>query len=83
MPTSNGEGYRITIGTLYQQQQEMSARIGELKQTVALMDSRLNTILSENQTLHSRLEKLEGRFNGILVGLGTGLVAGAVALFQI
>jgi hypothetical protein len=47
------------------------------------MDARMNAILGENKDLRGRLEKIESRFNGILVGLGTGLVAGAIALTRV
>jgi hypothetical protein len=81
---SNGNGsYRVTVGVLYEAQQRTTERLGELTKTVALMDARMNAILGENKDLRGRLEKIESRFNGILVGLGTGLVAGAIALTRV
>jgi hypothetical protein len=80
----NGNGsYRVTVGVLYEAQNRTTERLGELTKTVALMDARMNTILGENKELRTRLDKIESRFNGILVGLGTGLVAGAIALTRV
>lgn len=79
----DGNGsYRITIGLLYTQQQEISTRLGALNTTVQLMDSRMNSVLEENKALRSRLEKVEGRLNGVFVGLGTGVIVGAIAFLR-
>jgi hypothetical protein len=79
----NGNGFRVTTGMLYEAQQATGRRIAELTQQIALMDARMNAVLEENKSLMSRIEKLEGRFSGILVGLGTGIIAGAIALFRV
>ncbi len=42
----------------------------------------IRTDVRELASLKDRVEKLEGRFNGVLVGLGTGVVVGLVALFR-
>ena len=39
-------------------------------------------LLEESAKDKSRIDKLESRFNGILVGLGTGIIVGAAALFR-
>ena len=73
---------RLTNKDIYQE-------VVGTKDLVRSMDGRLNSILAENNEIRSdlvvavaRVEKLETRFNGIVIGLGTGAVLGLAALFK-
>jgi hypothetical protein len=90
---TNGEGYRITLGVVYTQQQAMLAAQESLKAdfrvlTVQLENERKERAeerkaQSERETaMKTRVEKLEGRLNGILITLGSGAAVGMIAYFQ-
>lgn len=61
---------------------EVYAEVMATKDMVRDIKNDVRLLVDERNAMRSRVDKLEGRFNGILVGLGTGVVVGAVALLR-
>lgn len=88
---NNGAGFRVTLGTVYTQLGELSARVGDLATNQKLMAADLNRMATDNAELkktladqelrHStELEKVRSRVNGVLIGVGSGMIIGIPAL---
>jgi hypothetical protein len=78
----NGVFVRVTNREIWQE-------LRDTKDQVSAIRSDLSTILKENSDLREdilnqdgRIERLESRFNGVLVGIGTGIVVGLIAVFR-
>ena len=69
-------GFRITLGTIYTQLQEQGRLISSMDKTLALQATENQSLRETIADNRDRLTKLESRFSGILVGLGTGIVLG-------
>jgi hypothetical protein len=68
---------------------DVYAEVIHTKDAVAALRQDMQNMMTENTALRSivtantgRLERLESRFNNILVGLGTGILVGLVAVFR-
>lgn len=78
----NGAGFRVTTGTLFVQIDGLKTEIAGLKTEVAVLSTNMATMLAALATGTVRVEKLEGRFNGMLVGIGVGIATALVAVFK-
>lgn len=88
---TNGEGFRITLGTVYAVLQEQSQRLASMDTALQLQSADITRLTkdyadikaaqSEQSVRHeSDMDKLRSRFNGILIGIGTGVIVGIPAL---
>lgn len=77
-----GNGFRVTTGTLYTQIEGLKTEVGGLKTEMAVLSTNMTTMLAALTTTNIRTEKLEGRFNGMLVGIGVGIATALVAVFR-
>lgn len=78
----NGVFIRVTNRDVY-------AEVIHTKDAVAALRQDMQNLMTEKLALEKtvatnsgRIEKLETRFNGIVVGLGTGIVVGLIAIFR-
>ena len=74
-PTINGEFIRITNREIYAEIRNNTTKIDNLGSTV-------ESVVKLLEAHDTRLEKLENRFNGMVVGIGTGIIVGLVAIFR-
>lgn len=78
----NGAGFRVTTGTLYVQIEGLKAEVASLKTDIALVNQSMVAMATAVAAGTTRTEKLEGRFNGMLVGIGVGIATALVAVFR-
>lgn len=82
----SGDFIRITNRMVWDKLNELEAQLDGLdrRQDIILADSKnlRDTMGANVQTNTGRIEKLEGRFNGVLIGLGTGIVVAIAAVFR-
>lgn len=78
MAGETGDGYvRISTQAVYDKIQNLEAAVRDLKEEVHISSSTMAAILADNVRKDTRLEKLESRMNGLLIGVLTAaLVAG-------
>lgn len=87
----NGEpGFRVTLGTVWTQQQSLERQLSDLRADFRVMQAGLEAdrrergmalaaeVLLESQR-QKRFEKIEGRINSVLATLGTGVAVGLIA----
>lgn len=77
-----GASFRVTTGTLYVQIEGLKAEVASLKTDIALVNQSMVAMATAMTTQVTRVEKLEGRFNGMLVGIGVGIATALVAVFR-
>lgn len=80
--TKGGNGFRVTTGTLYTQIEGLKTEVAGLKLEIAVLSTNMATMLAAITVGTTRTEKLEGRFNGMLVGIGVGIATALVAVFR-
>lgn len=74
----DGNGaYRITTGVLYEQIDGLKKDIAAMRTEVALGNAAMGALVAAATVDRGRIEKLETRFNGVLMGLGVGIITGA------
>jgi hypothetical protein len=87
-------GITINLRSIYEQLQKQNESLNELKGVHREQSTELknikeentklrNEIKEENAALRGEVEKLRNRFNGVLVGLGTGMIVGLPTLFAV
>jgi hypothetical protein len=87
-------GITINLRSIYEQLQKQNESLQEMKVTnreqaaelKSIKENNLtmrNEIKEENAVLRGEVEKLRNRFNGVLVGLGTGMIVGLPTLFAV
>lgn len=81
-PTNGDPGFRITSGVLYTKLEGVEKELAALRIENALLNHSVSALVTSMGTQQTRVEKLEGRFNSILVGLGVGIVTALVAVFR-
>ena len=73
----NGGGVRISMQMMYGEVQRLNTSVRDLKEEVHIQSTTMAAILADNVRKDSRLEKLETRMNGVLIGvLSAAIVAG-------
>lgn len=75
-------GFRITVGTVFTAVQDVKTEVAALRTEQALVNQSVTNMLAAMTITNSRVEKLEGRFNSVLVGIGVGVVTALVAVFR-
>ena len=78
----NDPGFRITTAIVFQAVQSLEKEVAAGRTEAALTNQNVNNILATLVTVNMRVEKLEGRFNSVLVGIGVGVVTALVAVFR-
>lgn len=78
----SGAGFRVTTGTLYVQIEGLKTEVASLKTDIALVNQSMVAMAAAVTSQVTRTEKLEGRFNGMLVGIGVGIATALVAVFR-
>lgn len=75
-------GFRITTGVVYTAVQDLKVEIATLRTEQALVNQSVTNMLAAMTITNGRVEKLESRFNSVLVGIGVGVVTAVVAVFR-
>lgn len=79
----NGDsGFRITTGTVYEAVQRLERDVAALRSEQALLNQSVSNVLAVMANNAARVEKLEGRMNGVFVGIGAGVLTALVAVFR-
>ena len=78
MAGETGDGYvRISTQAVYSKLESLETTVRDLKEEVHIQSTTMAAILADNVRKDSRLEKLETRMNGVLIGvLSAAIVAG-------
>ena len=79
---SNGSGYSIRVRDVWEAQQRLAEAVADLNSTMGRMDERMNEILKNNVKNDVRIDKLENRFNNILMGIGGGIFTALIVYFR-
>lgn len=74
--------YKVTNREIYGKLVSLEYHLAETNARLDLM-AKDNQQLRENVAINSsRLSKMEARINGVFVGIGTGIIVGAIAVFR-
>jgi hypothetical protein len=82
---ANGEddtGFRVTTGVLYVQLQSVKDTVAEIKTSQEVANSTMLAAIQAMAETRARVEKIEGRMNGVFVGIGAGVLTALVAVFK-
>jgi len=83
MTTDNGDqGFRITTGVLYTKIEGLEKEVASLKTAQEVANATMLAAIAGMTDNRTRLEKLEGRMNGVFVGIGAGVLTALVAVFR-
>lgn len=92
MADANGSGdYRITLALVYTRLEEQSRMLASMDTRLQLQDGDLKRMAADMSSLKrqsedqaamhaAELDKMRSRINGILIGVGSGLLVGVPAL---
>ena len=83
MAETNGNGnagYTVKefLARIEKKVDDIAADLAAVKLDSALTKARVTTLEQDEDDRDGRVSKLEGRFNSVLAGIGTGLFAGAI-----
>jgi hypothetical protein len=85
MATTEGNGdagFRITTGVLYTKIESLEKEVAELKTELKVSNTTMLAAIAGMTENAARLDKLEGRMNGVFVGIGSGILVAVMAVFR-